>query len=56
MLRGIAKTAEINEALRSWNLDGAVLLGFQDKVIDRLTSRTVGNVAIVAMDSYSENP
>lgn len=56
MLRGIAKTAEINEALRSWNLDGAVLLGFQDKVIDRLNSRTVGKVAIVAMDSYSENP
>lgn len=56
MLRGIAKTSEINEALRSWNLDGAVLLGFQDRVIDRLTSRTVGSVAIVAMDSYSENP
>ncbi|GAB3652268.1 LacI family DNA-binding transcriptional regulator [Glycomyces tarimensis] len=55
MLRGIARPDEITEALRSWNLDGAVLLGFQDWEIDRLTSRTVGDVALVAMDSYSEN-
>jgi LacI family transcriptional regulator len=56
MLRGIAHRAEITEALRSWHLDGAVLLGFQDAEIDRLTARVVGDVALVAMDCYSENP
>lgn len=56
MLRGIARRAEITEALRSWNLDGAVLLGFQDAEIDRLKPDAVGKVAMVAMDSYSENP
>ncbi|GAA1690550.1 LacI family DNA-binding transcriptional regulator [Glycomyces endophyticus] len=56
MLRGISRGGEITEALRSWNLDGAVLLGFNDVVIDRLTAADVGDVALVAMDSYSENP
>ncbi|WP_026925423.1 LacI family DNA-binding transcriptional regulator [Glycomyces arizonensis] len=56
MLRGIERIDEIAEALRSWNLDGAVLLGFQDVEIDRLGPDTVGRVALVAMDSYSENP
>lgn len=56
MLRGIAHRGEITEALRSWQLDGAVLLGFLDEEIDRLTARVVGDVALVAMDSYSENP
>ncbi|RRR98306.1 LacI family DNA-binding transcriptional regulator [Glycomyces terrestris] len=56
MLRGISRHGEITEALRSWNLDGAVLLGFNDVVIDRLTAADVGGVALVAMDSYSENP
>jgi LacI family transcriptional regulator len=56
MLRGIAHRTEITEALRSWQLDGAVLLGFNDDEIDRLTARVVGDVALVAMDSYSENP
>jgi LacI family transcriptional regulator len=56
MLRGIAKWSEITEALRSWHLDGAVLLGFRDAQIDLLTARTVGDVALVAMDCYSENP
>ncbi|MCC3763314.1 LacI family transcriptional regulator [Glycomyces sp. TRM65418] len=56
MLRGIAHRAEITEALKSWNLDGAVLLGFQDAEIDRLKADTIGDVALVAMDSYSANP
>ncbi len=56
MLRGIARLDEVAEALRSWNLDGAVLLGFQDVEIDRLGPAVVGRVALVAMDSYSENP
>ncbi|GAA1673222.1 LacI family DNA-binding transcriptional regulator [Glycomyces endophyticus] len=56
MLRGIARPAEVTEALRSWNLDGAVLLGFHDADIDRLRRRHVGDVALVAMDAYSDNP
>ncbi|GAA2146972.1 LacI family DNA-binding transcriptional regulator [Glycomyces algeriensis] len=56
MLRGISHRTEITEALRSWHLDGAVLLGFQDAEIDRLKADTVGGVALVAMDSYSANP
>ncbi|WP_240037670.1 LacI family DNA-binding transcriptional regulator [Glycomyces paridis] len=56
MLRGIARREEITEALRSWNLDGAVLLGFQDSEIDRLKAAAIGGVALVAMDSYSANP
>jgi LacI family transcriptional regulator len=56
MLRGIARRAEITEALRSWDLDGAVLLGFQDAEIDRLKADAVGDVALIAMDSYSANP
>lgn len=56
MLRGIARRKEITEALRSWNLDGAVLLGFQDAEIDRLDAAAIGDVALVAMDSYSANP
>ncbi|PRY56845.1 LacI family DNA-binding transcriptional regulator [Glycomyces artemisiae] len=56
MLRGISRRGEITEALRSWNLDGAVLLGFNDIEIDRLDAADVGDVAMVAMDSYSANP
>lgn len=56
MLRGIDRIEEVAEALRSWNLDGAVLLGFQDVEIDRLGPEAVGRVALVAMDSYSQNP
>ncbi|SDK92069.1 transcriptional regulator, LacI family [Glycomyces sambucus] len=56
MLRGIARPAEVTEALRSWRLDGAVLLGFHDAEIDRLKRRAVGEVVLVAMDTYAENP
>jgi len=56
MLRGISQPAEVAEALQSWSLDGAVLLGFLDEEIDRLTARTIGKVALLAIDSYSANP
>lgn len=56
LLRGIAAPAEVAEALQSWSLDGAVLLGFLDEEIDRLTARAVGKVSLLAIDSYSGNP
>lgn len=56
ILRGIANPAEITEALTSWSLDGAVLLGFVDEEIDRLDSPAVDAVPLLAIDSYSANP
>ena len=56
LLRGVAHPAEIAEAVHSWNLDGAVLLGFLDEDVDRLTAQAVGDVAMLAIDSYSDNP
>ncbi|MGX7827860.1 LacI family DNA-binding transcriptional regulator [Actinokineospora sp. 24-640] len=56
MLRGIAAQAEITEALRSWSLDGAILLGFVDEEIDRLTPAALGKVPVLTIDSYSLNP
>ena len=56
LLRGIADQREAAEALRSWSLDGAILLGFLDEEIDRLTDETVGDVHVLAIDSYAGNP
>jgi LacI family transcriptional regulator len=56
LLRGISQPAEVAEALQSWSLDGAVLLGFLDEEIDRLAAATVGKVSLLAIDSYSANP
>lgn len=56
LLRGIADPAEIPEALRSWSLDGAILLGFLDEEIDRLGATQLGPVPLLAIDSYSDNP
>jgi LacI family transcriptional regulator len=56
LLRGIADQREVAEALQSWSLDGAILLGFLDEEIDRLTAKTVGAVRVLAIDSYSANP
>ena len=55
LLRGIAHPDEVTEALQSWSLDGAVLLGFLDEELDRLTKGTVGAVRVLAVDSYSKN-
>jgi LacI family transcriptional regulator len=51
LLRGIAHPDEVVEALQSWSLDGAVLLGFLDEEIDTLDV----TVPVLAVDSYSPN-
>jgi LacI family transcriptional regulator len=56
LLRGIADPAETPEALRSWSLDGAILLGFLDEEVDRLGPAELGSVPVLAIDSYSRNP
>ncbi|MPZ85608.1 MAG: LacI family DNA-binding transcriptional regulator [Actinophytocola sp.] len=55
LLRGIAHPDEVAEALQSWSLDGAVLLGFLDEEIDLLRPGAAGKVALLAIDSYSAN-
>ncbi|WNV89235.1 LacI family DNA-binding transcriptional regulator [Umezawaea sp. Da 62-37] len=55
LLRGIAHPDEVTEALQSWSLDGAVLLGFLDEELDRLSKATIGGVRVLAVDSYSKN-
>jgi len=56
LLRGIADQREVTEALRSWSLDGAILLGFLDEEVNRLTADIVGGVRVLAIDSYAANP
>lgn len=53
LLRGIDEPREVGEAVRAWDLDGAVLLGFLDEEIDALPEH---GVPLLAIDSYSENP
>ncbi|PRY40770.1 LacI family DNA-binding transcriptional regulator [Umezawaea tangerina] len=55
LLRGIAHPDEVTEALQSWSLDGAVLLGFLDEELDRISKATIGGVRVLAVDSYSKN-
>ncbi|GGU81427.1 LacI family DNA-binding transcriptional regulator [Lentzea flava] len=56
LLRGIARPGEVATALRSWNLDGALLLGFLDEEVALFTARSAGRTRIVAVDSYADNP
>ncbi|MFD4673256.1 LacI family DNA-binding transcriptional regulator [Lentzea sp. NPDC058450] len=56
LLRGVADTSEIGEALRSWSLDGAVLLGFLDEEISDLRRQVTGATPVLAIDSYAPNP
>lgn len=56
LLRGVADTSEIGEALRSWSLDGAVLLGFLDEEVADLRRQVTGATPVLAIDSYSDNP
>jgi LacI family transcriptional regulator len=55
LLRGVAHPDEVAEALRSWSLDGAILLGSLDEEVGKLTKKTIGAVHVVAIDSYSAN-
>ncbi|MGI8415708.1 MAG: LacI family DNA-binding transcriptional regulator [Nakamurella sp.] len=54
LLRGVSRSAEVIEAVQSWNLDGAVLLGFNDEDVDLFTVR--GRAPMLALDSYAANP
>jgi LacI family transcriptional regulator len=54
LFRGISNPAEVDLALKSWNLDGAVLLGFLDEDVDRFVPPA--GTPILALDSYSANP
>lgn len=54
LFRGVSSPAEVDVALRSWNLDGAVLLGFPDDDVDRFVAPP--GTPILALDSYSANP
>jgi LacI family transcriptional regulator len=56
LLRGVADPSEITDALRSWSLDGAILLGFLDEDIEALDPAVVGTTPVIAVDSYSHNP
>lgn len=54
LFRGVSSPAEVDVALKSWNLDGAVLLGFLDEDVDHFVPPT--GTPILALDSYSANP
>jgi LacI family transcriptional regulator len=54
LFRGVANPTEVDQALKSWNLDGAVLLGFLDEEVD--TFVPPAGTPILALDSYSANP
>jgi LacI family transcriptional regulator len=54
LFRGVSSPAEVDVALKSWNLDGAVLLGFLDEDVDHFDSPP--GTPILALDSYSANP
>ena len=54
LFRGVSGAAEVDVALKSWNLDGAVLLGFLDEDVDHFEPPP--GTPILALDSYSANP
>jgi LacI family transcriptional regulator len=54
LFRGVSSPAEVDVALKSWNLDGAVLLGFLDEDVDHFEPPS--GTPILALDSYSANP
>jgi LacI family transcriptional regulator len=53
LFRGVSSPAEVDVALKSWNLDGAVLLGFLDEDVDHFEPPS--GTPILALDSYSAN-
>jgi LacI family transcriptional regulator len=54
LFRGVSSPAEVDAALRSWNLDGAVLLGFLDEDVEHF--EPPAGTPVLALDSYSPNP
>lgn len=53
LFRGVTEPAEVEVAVRSWNLDGAVILGFLDEQVDGFAA---SGAPVLALDSYSPNP
>jgi len=51
LFRGVSTAEEVHIALRSWSLDGAILLGFTDRVVE--TIEPPARTPIVALDSYA---
>jgi LacI family transcriptional regulator len=51
LLRGVDDVDGVSNAVRSWNLDGAILLGFAESAMDTLSSCV--RVPVVTVDSYA---
>jgi len=54
LVRGIRDPADVRDAFRAWNLDGAIFVGFTDAEL-----QAIGDVpakAFVAVESYTERP
>jgi LacI family transcriptional regulator len=51
LFRGVSSVAEVDVALRSWDLDGAFVLGFPDRMVEQF--RAPDSTPIVALDSYA---
>lgn len=56
LLRGIADPEEVTIALKSWNLDGAILLGFHEAELARISGPAVDAARVLCIDGYIEGP
>lgn len=56
LLRGIADPEEVTTALKSWNLDGAILLGFHEAELARINGPAVDAARVLCIDGYIEGP
>lgn len=56
LLRGIADPEEVTTALKSWNLDGAILLGFHEAELARVNGPAVDAARVLCVDGYIEGP
>ncbi|AMM19610.1 LacI family transcriptional regulator [Frondihabitans sp. PAMC 28766] len=51
LFRGVSTVHEVDVALRSWDLDGAIVLGFPDRMVTQIEPPEA--TPIVALDSYA---
>lgn len=56
LLRGIAGPEEVTTALKSWNLDGAILLGFHEDALANISGPAVDAARVLCIDGYVEGP
>ncbi|WP_211207228.1 LacI family DNA-binding transcriptional regulator [Stackebrandtia nassauensis] len=56
LLRGIADPEEVTAALKSWDLDGAILLGFHEAELARISGPAVDAARVLAIDGYTQGP